>query len=154
MGTDCHLFIQIFNNQWLLLKQIYDISNPNKNFNLDILEDYEFYCDNTDLCNHGELCYHCYNILLSKIDIDISRDYSSFAALASVRGQGRIPKGLPDIDYKLKCILNDFHSHTYFNENEINELENLYAIIEIKKILKQTKERYSYPIRFIICFDS
>ncbi len=150
MGTDIHIFIQIFNGKWLLLKKIYDKANPS-GYNIDILEDIEFNC----ICDeYNEYC-ECNDLLYEKIDFDGDRDYDSFGAIASIRGRnGRTPKGLPELDDKFYQYIRDYHSHTYFDEDELKEMEDITTVCNMLNYLNKVKTRYDYPVRFILCFDS
>lgn len=148
MGTDIHVFIQIYNNGWKLIKIIIDDANPSH---------HRFYIMyNVNCCSFGIVDEKDFEMedLLYDIDFDLSRDYESFAVLASVRGRGAVQKGWPEIDPLLYNIIEEFHSKTYFTEDEINAFGDLINMREMKILLKKVKEKYNYPVRFLIGFDS
>jgi hypothetical protein len=161
MGTDIHVFIQIFNGTWKLIKMVIDPSNPSHNrycmgFNVN---NCNFDIVNYQKCNCNDDC-ECIDDFLQEIDFDLSRDYQSFAKLAYVRYRNddiecQLPKGWPEIDDNLYHLTNDLHSNTYFTDVEIEAFTEKYQVInEMKMLLEKVKAKYNCPIRFLIAFDS
>jgi len=142
-------------------------------------KEYEYECEYDD-CNN-ENCYHfnndceCFGDF--RIHFGTRRDYRFFSKIANVRSyyEDIIPieaKGVPedlddiirkiiidDDDEKMYKYLSplDFHSHTYFYDYEVDEieLENSIGMENFKDLLKMVRSNFvNMKSRFLICFDN
>jgi len=111
------------------------------------------------------------------VHFNIRRDYVLFRKIANVRSyensaENMEPRGLPEendilehILYEVnddipscKCLYTDeLHSHTYLDDNEIDDLniENSEGLKELKRILSRVRENFpDCKSRFVIAFDN
>ena len=137
----------------------------------------EHCCEDNDCNNEHHDVNDCECFEDFRIHFNIRRDYRFFSKIANVRSyyedvEPIEEKGLPEdldnivrkiiIDYDdekmYKYLLPlDFHSHTYFYDYEIDDLElkNSIGMKEFKDLLKMVRNNFvEMESRFLICFDN